>query len=1270
MRPSLRSTLRLVMPQWQGGDLPTYALGARVLAALLPEAQGPVETVKVAAATGEKEDGDRPVQEGIKSRAALLSQLEAAKEAIARHEPEAIVTVGGDCLVDLAPIAYLHEKYGQDLAVLWVDAHPDIMSPQEFENAHAHVLAMLMGKGDEGFTRHVKMPLDPSQVLYVGVNNPSDFEKGFLTDKDLSVLSPSDLETSNQPVLDWLKARNAKHVAVHFDLDVLDPSTTSFLYFNRPEVPSSHFDGIARGQMKLPKVCSAASRKYSNVGFDYDPALAGEKALTWLEFRNRIRVHDVNKTLKTPRSLELSKHMPKPVGKSKRRSFGCLREGCRGLEIEDMIDRGWSMRFKSCMVNGTRDYKEMNYHLTFLLADTTNLNHMQQVRPDLFEKIIDKYEGSTYLTAFEGGDAIGGNKGQQLRTKIRFAHQHHCKYNELGIQPPQYRLYLEDECADLEDTDGRALGLTWLLKPEAGSQGQGITFHANVEDVRRKRPEFFPCREQRELPATKRALVQQYIERPLLLHECKFDVRVYMLVANAAPWFVFYHEGYLRRSLWPYSPMSKDRKVYLTNTHYQSMKPGFKLSDHVWPFASFQEYLSEKGITGAHYIDSILNPYIRSVAQYVFKSAQRKIKARRGSYQITGLDFMIDENFHVHFIEANGYPGFTWSINFDSRKMIETFIDLVVEMNEQPEPFRLMREGDRYADWQLVYSEIDEARRGLVYNPCEEFQDNYALSAPLRVANKLFAGISSAHKSASTAAFDDETRFVPRIPGWRYLGGDAGDTFATRAGFAKARCAQTSYSLLRVEPRAARMYNKAECESFFASAPSSTRAVLLKHVQDQGWDDRGASLVYFGSANEMREDPGLYPCTSEAPHVWLAQDHVADALLLDVGSLHRAEKIKLEFDETESTKERRASAAAKVQELELINPSNPLYEELPGREVTGKKLMSQYVLRAYMLVASVEPLMVFYHDGYLLSRRPAVFDGDRVGFRRGEHCITFGSFQYHLASEQLTGPQYVSSTLRPYLRKVMEFAFHSARPEIARLLSRQRAASNDDQEAEASEQHHHQLFAFDFVLGKSFRVHLESVRGDPEGAASWFPVETMRETSVEVHEVLTTLAQERRRLVLELAASPGAFARMRYGDKYGGFRLVFSEMEELRYNLKYDPCEWFGKDAQAFLGAAQLKRTADLQDFREKRRVSHKREMEKYVKKRWASCKLRSSKDAKESCIYGEIAYRYLVYVQKERIPYDPDFVTTRIHELMGLHGGPQLPQWKIEMAKKRASGA
>ncbi|AYM14799.1 MULTISPECIES: arginase family protein [Agrobacterium] len=160
-------TLRLNLPQWQGGDHPGYYVGARVLAAIAPDPLGPVETIAVV----RPNDQDRPVDKGIKSRSALLDNLNAARAAIARHDPDAIVTLGGDCLVNLAPTAHLSERYGDELAVIWVDAHPDVMTAAQFSHAHAHAhaLAILMGIGDEEFVAAVHRPVSGDRVLYVGL---------------------------------------------------------------------------------------------------------------------------------------------------------------------------------------------------------------------------------------------------------------------------------------------------------------------------------------------------------------------------------------------------------------------------------------------------------------------------------------------------------------------------------------------------------------------------------------------------------------------------------------------------------------------------------------------------------------------------------------------------------------------------------------------------------------------------------------------------------------------------------------------------------------------------------------------------------------------------------------------------------------------------------------------------------------------------------------------------------------------------------------------
>jgi arginase len=247
-----RKVLRLNLPQWQGGDRPNYRIGGRVLAAIAPESRGPEETVLVPHA----EEDERPVDGGIVSRHALLEQLVAASSAIDRHAPEAIVTLGGDCHVDLAPIAYLSERYGDDLAVLWVDAHPDIMRPEQNRYAHTHVLATLIGEGDPAFVEAVHRPVDPRRVLYVGLTETSPVETDLIQEHGIARLSPEDLAGSSERVLEWLRASGATKVAVHFDVDVLDPSLYDFLLFHDPYAAPGTYDEVPKGRMRFEEVAA------------------------------------------------------------------------------------------------------------------------------------------------------------------------------------------------------------------------------------------------------------------------------------------------------------------------------------------------------------------------------------------------------------------------------------------------------------------------------------------------------------------------------------------------------------------------------------------------------------------------------------------------------------------------------------------------------------------------------------------------------------------------------------------------------------------------------------------------------------------------------------------------------------------------------------------------------------------------------------------------------------------------------------------------------
>lgn len=240
------TTLRLHMPQWQGGNRHDYYVGSQLLAWLAPTARGPVETVPVP----EPQPGETlAVEHGIVARAALLRQARAARQAIERHRPDRIVTLGGDCLIDLAPMAYLNTRYGGKLGVLWVDAHPDVLTPKDSAHGHTHVLAALLGRGDPELVGEVPTPINPSRVMYAGLDAWTPVEGEVLDELGLRRAGADALADSSAPVLDWIVGEGIAQLAVHFDVDVLDPKRFGPLLFNEPGAPPDALAGVPRGRL-------------------------------------------------------------------------------------------------------------------------------------------------------------------------------------------------------------------------------------------------------------------------------------------------------------------------------------------------------------------------------------------------------------------------------------------------------------------------------------------------------------------------------------------------------------------------------------------------------------------------------------------------------------------------------------------------------------------------------------------------------------------------------------------------------------------------------------------------------------------------------------------------------------------------------------------------------------------------------------------------------------------------------------------------------------
>ncbi|QVY63443.1 arginase family protein [Cytobacillus gottheilii] len=241
-------TIRLLMPQWQGGNNPNYSFGAELLAWLAPQNEQPLIRVPL----HEPEGNQLEVERGIFGRNQVMNQLKSAQQIIAAHQPDKIIIFGGDCLVEQAPFAYLNERYNGELGLIWIDSHPDISTPKQFENSHTMVLGNLLGEGDKEFANEVKVPIKPGNVFFAGLEETFSHETELIQKLGMKTASTKELIENPSAIKKWIVEQNIKHLAIHLDLDVLDPSAFRSLIFANPD--SKEPIDFPMGKMHFPQL--------------------------------------------------------------------------------------------------------------------------------------------------------------------------------------------------------------------------------------------------------------------------------------------------------------------------------------------------------------------------------------------------------------------------------------------------------------------------------------------------------------------------------------------------------------------------------------------------------------------------------------------------------------------------------------------------------------------------------------------------------------------------------------------------------------------------------------------------------------------------------------------------------------------------------------------------------------------------------------------------------------------------------------------------------
>ncbi|XP_051552501.1 tubulin polyglutamylase TTLL11-like isoform X1 [Myxocyprinus asiaticus] len=251
------------------------------------------------------------------------------------------------------------------------------------------------------------------------------------------------------------------------------------------------------------------------------------------------------------------------------------------------------------------------------------------------------------------------NLSRAMRTMQELFPEEYNFYPRSWILPEEYQLFSTQICL-LKDNDS-TFKPTFIFKPDCGSQGDGIYLIRDPADLRVISGSQI-----------KQAVVQEYIQKPLLIDKLKFDIRLYVLVHSLEPLEIYIaKEGLSRFCTEPYQePSQKNLShvfMHLTNyslnvhsgnfVHSDSCNTGSKRT-----FSSILYRLASKGVDIKKVWSDIIALVIKTVIALVpelkvyYQADIPPGKPGPTCFQILGFDILLMKNLKPVLLEVNANP--------------------------------------------------------------------------------------------------------------------------------------------------------------------------------------------------------------------------------------------------------------------------------------------------------------------------------------------------------------------------------------------------------------------------------------------------------------------------------------------------------------------------------------------------------------------------------------------------------------------------------------
>ncbi|KZF24713.1 Ureohydrolase [Xylona heveae TC161] len=180
-----------------------------------------------------------PVYRNMKRPATVSAVTEALQKQVYEHAKEGrcVLTLGGDHSIAIGSIAgtakATRERLGREIAVIWVDAHADINTPETSDSGNIHGMpaAFLTGLAREdrkdvfGWITD-DMRINLKKLVYIGLRDVDRGEKQILREHGIKAFSMHDVDRYGiGKVVEMALGHIGNDTPIHlsFDVDALDP---------------------------------------------------------------------------------------------------------------------------------------------------------------------------------------------------------------------------------------------------------------------------------------------------------------------------------------------------------------------------------------------------------------------------------------------------------------------------------------------------------------------------------------------------------------------------------------------------------------------------------------------------------------------------------------------------------------------------------------------------------------------------------------------------------------------------------------------------------------------------------------------------------------------------------------------------------------------------------------------------------------------------------------------------------------------------------------